>query len=436
MFVKRASLRCAPHLFGSCLFFTVAAFIPGPARSESLPQIVGPTGVVTLATALSAALHDSPELASFSAEMRAREGDALQSGLLPDPELQVEVEDFAGSGAQSSFNSAQTTIRLAQLVELGGKRSQRLRLANLERDLAAWDYEVARLNTVTRTSKAFVAVLAAQQGIVLAKESLRIADLSIRSVDARVNVGGASPIEALRAKVARDRAAAEHRDAERELATARIALAASWGSSTPTFERVDGDLESIREPPALAALLARIAHSPELARWTSELAQREANVRLQRAVGVPDVTVGLGGRYYGESGSGAAVLQLSVPLPIFNGNQGAVMAAGERLARAKADQATAEVEMRAALAGRLEELRTAYEQARALRDHTIPQAQAAFEGALDAYRQGLFRYIEALDAQRTLYDLRVQHLRLLATYHNAVADVERLSGGAISDITE
>jgi len=387
---------------------------------------------ITLAEALGATLANSPALAPYPAEIRAREGRVVQGGLLPNPEIQTEVEDFGGSGPQRGFDSAQTTVSLAQLVELGGKRTKRLRLATLERDLARWDYEVARLNVFTQATKAFVTTLAAQERLAIADEFLALAASSIRAVDAQVHVGAVSPVEALRAQVAQGRTEAERLDAAREVTTSRIALAANWGSTTPTFTRAVGDLTKIAEPPPLDIVSDRIDRNPDLARWTTELDTRQAAVGLQQAGRIPDVTVGLGGRLYSETNTGALVFRFSVPLPVLDRNQGAIMEAEQHLAKADAERRGVEVTVRAEIAARYEDLRTAYEQARALRDKTIPQARAAFDGAMDAYRQGLFRYIEALDAQRTLFELREQYVRSLLAYHSALADVERLSGAALT----
>ena len=81
----------------------------------------------------------------------------MQAGALPNPALATEVEDFAGSGDRRGFRGSQTTLSFAQLFELGGKRAKRRRVASLERDLAAWDFEAARLSVLTETTKAFIA---------------------------------------------------------------------------------------------------------------------------------------------------------------------------------------------------------------------------------------------------------------------------------------
>ena len=100
-----------------------------------------PTGQLPLRAAFAAALLNSPALAAFSWEVRAREAGAIQAGQLPNPEFSLEVEEFGGGGDRSAFDSADTTVRLGQVFELGGKRAKRQRVATLERDLAAWDYE-------------------------------------------------------------------------------------------------------------------------------------------------------------------------------------------------------------------------------------------------------------------------------------------------------
>jgi cobalt-zinc-cadmium efflux system outer membrane protein len=133
-----------------------------PAHPSRRPQPGEPTGVLTLRQALALARLRNPELASTAWEVRAGEARTLQAGLLPNPEVGVEVENFAGSGEFRGFDAAETTIALGQVIELGGKRLRRARVAALERDLAAWDYEATRLNVFTATAKAFVEVLGAQ----------------------------------------------------------------------------------------------------------------------------------------------------------------------------------------------------------------------------------------------------------------------------------
>lgn len=389
-----------------------------------------PRGEILLRDALAASLLGNPELSVFSAETRAREARALQAGLLPNPELDAEVEDFAGSGARDGFQAAQTTLRLSQLLELGGKRAKRREAALLERDLAGWDFEAKRATVLTETTRAFIGALSSQQRLALARDLVGIASESLRAVDASIRAGASSPVERLRARVVVAEAKARERLLERELRSSYHALAGSWGSTDVTFSAVRGDLEQLEAPLPLEALLQGVAANPDLARWATEIQAREAQLSLARAGRIPDVRVGAGPRYYSDDDSAAAVVELSVPLPLFDRRQGEIGEATQRLSKTRFERASADVSIRSALARDYEALRAAYEHALSLRDTILPDAREAYDAAGAAYAQGALRYVDVLDAQRTLFDLRDQYVESLADYQRALADVERLAGGA------
>ncbi len=404
--------------------------------APAVPDVAAePSGTLTLDDALRAALAQSPTLAAFSWEVRARDAEWLQARAFPNPVVEAEVEDFAGSGERRAFHGSQTTLSFAQLVELGGKREKRARVASLERDLAAWDYEGARLSVLSETTKAFVATLALQQRIALAAEVERIASEGLRSVRLAVRAGATSPVEAARAGVAVELAAIERAKLERALEAAKSALASAWGARSATFDRVDGDLSALPTTPAFEALAAALAENPDLARWSAELAQREAVLARERAQRIPDVTLGVGPRYYADDSSAALVAGFSLPLPLFDRNRGGILQAAYRLKRAANEQASAQVAAQAQLRSAYEALGAARIEIDALRERAIPEADAAYAGAMQAYQTGRFRYLEVLDAQRTLFALRASEIDALAAYHSAAADLERLTGSSLTELS-
>ena len=444
--VVNDSRRTHAAILGFALLGAVAAGVPATATAldtptvssdatseDSAPPRPALTGDITLRDAVAAALVGSPDLAAFSAEIRAREARAVQSGLFPNPALRTEVEDFGGSGRRRAFETAQTTIGLAQLVELGGKRAKRRRVANLERDLAAWDYETRRASVLAELTKGFVAMLSAQERLRLADELVTVAAESVDTVGVQVRSGAVSPLEQARADVALARVQVERSQLERDLEGTRAALSAIWGQTPATFSAVTGELTAVAVPAPEAVFLAHVDDNPDLARWATELEQRRAALSLERARRIPDVVVGIGGRRFNEDETNAAVFEFSVPLPLFDRNQGGIAEAQARLAKARSERAAAEVSVRSALTRAYQELLAAFAQVTSLRDRVIPRATSVFEGSRDAYARGLFRYLEVLDAQRTLFELRSQYLLALARYHSARADVERLSGQAIEE---
>jgi cobalt-zinc-cadmium efflux system outer membrane protein len=400
-----------------------------------MPAPTLPSGVIGLRDALAAALLGNPELAAFSREVRAREARTLQAGLLPNPELVAEFEDFGGSGTRRAWESAQTTLSLSQLVELGGKRAKRRRAAALERELADWDYEARRLSVLADVAKAFVKVLETQERLALAADLTRLAERSLATVAATVRTGAVSPVEETRARVALSRSTLDRIQLERDFDAARAALAAMWGAQEVTFERVSGDLRIAAPPPQLNALLSALTRNPDLARWTSELDARKASLAVEEARRIPSIAVQLGGRHYADTEDGALVAGLVLPLPLFDRNQGGILEAQRRLGKARFERAAAETNVSAQLAAAYQALDAAFRRAETLERTTIPEAERLYRGAEDAYTKGLYRYLEVLDAQRTLFELRGERLQALAAYHTAAADLERLTGGSLAELS-
>ena len=426
----RASIAVRVSRIAQVVMMTVALCVPPGAVALDEPR----AGSITLADALGTALRNSPDLAAFDFEVRARDAEALGAGLLPNPELAGEVENVGGSNERRGWNSAETTISLGQLIETAGKRSKRRQAAVLARDTATLDYEVKRLAVLADVAKAFIEVLAAQERLVLSRDAERLGAESVKAVAATVRAGAVSPIEEGRARVALEQSAVARTRAERELEAARKTLAARLGAPGVTFQGVTGDLRVLALPPAVDALVAAAVASPALARWTRELEQRRAVLALERARRFPDVTATAGGRHFADDDSLAGVFSLSVPLPVFNRNQGGIGAAQAAVSKTGAEQRAAEVTVREEVGVAHQELLAAYEQALRLRDHILPEAETVFTRASDAYARGLLRYLEVLDTRRTLFELRGQYVDALAEYHRTRAELERLAGRSLTEL--
>lgn len=391
-----------------------------------------PTGELTLAQVVALATSRSPEIAAAESEVRAREGRVLQAGVRANPELSGTAENLGGDVAKTG--GAQTTLQIGQRLELGGDRDARTTAAIASRDLARWDVEARRIDVIGRATSAFVNVLAAQRRVQLADETVRLAGEVRTTVAARVEAGKVSPIEETRADVALATERIERNRAATELASARSRLAATWGSSSVQFASVTGDLAAMPVIPSLDELAAGIERHPEVARWATEIAEREALLRVERARAVPDVTVGGGYRHF-ELGSGAAIVTASIPLPLFDRNRGAEIEARERIAGAKNEGRAVAVRLRYLLAETHALVMRAESEVRDLRGQVIPAADSVYAAVSEGYRLGKFGYMEVLDARRTLAAVHAQFARSQAELHAAFADLQRLTAAPTSDIT-
>jgi cobalt-zinc-cadmium efflux system outer membrane protein len=405
--------------------------IASPATIASIETV---PDQLTMASAMALALKNNPSLAGFSAEIRARDAAALQAGLLPNPELGVEMENFGGKDALKGVDGAETTIVFSQLVELGGKRENRRMVAALDKTLAEWDYQGKKFDVLAATAKAFVEVLIAQEQVALNDELLTLAEQTSRAVNEKVDAGKVSPVEKSRAQIELAAARIETNKAVRELAAARRRLVGFWGGERADFGRVAGNLSEISALPDEESLKAFLSNNPDLARWAAEIERSEAAFSLARSEAFPDLTLSAGVRNFQETDDNAFVAGVSIPIPFFNRNQGGVTEARARIDKALSEQRTAKVGLATDLSDTWQNLSAAYTEAVGLRDEILPGAQATYKSTELGYREGKLDFLQMLDAQRTLFTVKRQYLLSLRAYHLASTDLERLVGVSLSDI--
>ena len=208
----------------------------------------------------------------------------------------------------------------------------------------------------------------------------------------------------------------------------RAKLASFWGSSKPRFIGLRGNIYEVNPHGSFEEFSSLIDNNPDLARWKTEIDQKQASYALEKASAVPDITVSAGTKYLAEPEDTAFIVGLSIPLPIFDRNRGNIGAANARLNRSRELARMVKVTVETNLLDAYKSLISSYEEAVNLRDKIIPASQEAFEAAREGYLNGKFGYLDLLDAQRTLFQAKQQYLDLLVLYHQTHANVERLIG--------
>src|SRR5919201_3003463 len=407
--------RVAPWLImlSSAFSFTVFATEPGAE--------------LTLRRALALTLTQNPELAAFSWDVRSADARVLQAGLWPNPELGTQAEDIGGTKESAGVKRSQTTLQLSQLLELGGKRGARVRQAAFERELTKLDYESKRLDVLKKTTQAFVDVLAGQERVRLAQENIDLVAGFLPDIKKRIEAGKASAIEQTRIDVAIASTRIELDQAKRTLLAARQHLAAQWGSATPDFGRAVGDLEAMKSVPNFSALSSTLVQNPELARWEPEKEKREATLRLQLADAVPNLTLSAGPRYIAETGEWTQVVGFTLPLPLWNRNEGAILQAQYQLAKLQDEKRSTVARLSTELTDAYQTVARTADEIRVLRDSVLPGAEKSVAAMQAGYQAGRFSYLDINEARQTLAAARLQYLQALGDYHKAVAEIEALT---------
>lgn len=380
------------------------------------------TGSLTLSAAIDLALASNPELSAAANELRAVEGAVIQAGVLPNPEISTSVEDTQNKATRT------TTILLNQRIELGGKRSARITSAERGRDIAAADLAAKHLDVRATVIGAFFDVLVAQERVQQAEDLLSLAQRASQAASRRVTAGKISPVEETKARVAEASARVELNQAQRELVTARKRLAASWGSSTPQFEKAEGRTDIL--PPVRSAeeIERRLNASPALLRARHSADRFSALADLERSRRIPDVTVSLGSKKAEELGRNQTIVGVSIPFPIFDRNQGNVLEAQRRADKARDELSATEIRLGTEVTQSEERLKALVVEAQTLQSEIMPGARSAYEAASKGFELGKFSFLEVLDAQRTFFQARAQYLRSLSDAHRTAAELERILG--------
>lgn len=387
-----------------------------------------PNGMLTLEEAQALALMHNPMLSAYSWEVRAAEARALQAGLRPNPELEVEVEEVGGGGARSGFDGAETTVQISQRLERSGKAAKRRNAAALDQTLAGWDYKAVRLDVLAQTTGAFIDVLAAQDNLQVTKKLLELSEEQVSAVTQRVQAGKDAPLEQNKAEVLLSQVRIEHTNAAHRLQNARRQLAACWNRQEPAFTAAEGRLEDITPIPTFGELAGQLTRNPDIARWADEVDRARAQEKLERANGKQDWTVSAGMQRFNESDDNAVVFGVSIPLPIFDRNQGNIAAARYTTRKIEQQQKAASARIHAELSEAYQALAASADEAQETKQNILKNAEWTFEAAQESYKQGKSDYLSVLDAQRTLIDAETQYIRSLTEFHKAWTDVERLTG--------
>jgi outer membrane protein, heavy metal efflux system len=405
------------------------------ASSRPATSTLEPAGPLTLRSAVAMALRANPGLAAASREQDATEAAIVQAGAWPNPTLDAQLEDVRR-------DNRTTTLQLSQPIELGGKRAARVTAAERARDQAASALAGRRAEIRAATVTAFFDVLTAQERLRLAQDSVGLAQTATRAATNRVAAGKVSPLEETKARVAEAGTRVELLQAEGTLRSARQQLAALWGNPDPRFTQVEGAVDQLPAMAPAQDLGVRLAAAPVVVQARLEVERRKALSDLEQAKRIPDVTVSLGAKRVpasdGEVGGNRrnqVVVGLSVPLPIFDTNRGNVAEALSREEKARDDLAAAELQLGTDVAQATERLRSARATAQTLQHDALPGAETAYKAATKGFELGKFSFLEALDAQRTLFQVRAQYLLALADAHRASGEIDRLLGNEGDDIS-
>ena len=376
-------------------FGSAAAQTMGPVAHDGVarPAVVPLPAQLTLEQALIAAESRSPDLAAARADVVAAQGRVRQAGFRTNPEFSVELENFAGSGMLSGFQRTEITASINQRLDLAGHRRARVSASEARLFAAELQLAIARADLRQQVRTRFAEGAAARDLLAVARGNLERSTELARIAKELVDAGREPPLRGLRAQAALARTTAALRSAEADERNARNTLAALLGSETPP-ERLVG--EAVVSAPAQVDATSTL----DVALAKAQAAIARAELGQARAEGRLDPSIGIGIRNIRGTGDVGLVAGVSMPLPIFDRNQGNIAAARSGIDAAEQRVSAAQNQAAAKIANARASLAAAEARLGALEQSGLAESREALRLAELSYRAGKASLLELLDAQQ------------------------------------
>jgi len=391
---------------------------------------------LVLSEVLSLVATSNPSLRALDWQNEAARGRLKQAGLWPNPELGAEIEEFGwdAPGAKES----EINLSLAQEFELFGQRGARKGVAQAEIDAIATQTKILAYDLYLDTKWRFYTLVHAQQRLVLSATSeelardvvenieLRItkgAALQSEIIELRITKGAALQSEILLAKLEVQRAQLILEEAQQEVMSAQVDLAALWNAAT-TEVRVDADPE-----PELTGILGRVSSLQaeiDSTRTLIGLDRQSAILRAKKSLAGaearPSVTLSGGDK------RPSLILGVSLPLPFFNRNQGTRESLEAELRSLDYEIDRARLETISGLRSNSLKLEQLVKRHYDLDSLLLPTAEEAYKTLQSAYKAGRVPYTQLLEVQRSLNELHFEHNNMLLEIHEQIITLEALTG--------
>ena len=416
-----ASLR---HTAALTLFATTA-FVPSSVTAQPDTAQVK---FLRLEELERMALENNPTVGQAAAAVRAAEGRRVQAGLYPNPTVGYQGEEFAlRSGL--FWQRSEHFLFAQQTFVTGGKLGLSQAIVSQEKAQAELASDGQKLRLMNAVRGLYYEALGAARLVEVRRDLARVAREAVDISDQLFNVGQADRPDVLEAEAEAERTELELGTAESNQQRVWRQLAAVVGNPTLPLSPLAGDLEAevpvIDQQQLLAALLR---DSPDVKIAQAGVERAKAALRRARAERIPNIIVRGGFGYSTEpverdarAAGPEARIEIGIPLPIFNRNQGNIAAAEADLDRAERELKRLDLDLRARASTVLSAYQTAVNAVERYQRRVLPRAQEAYTLYLTRFRQMTAAYPQVLIAQRSLGQARAAYVdALVNAWQNTV----------------
>ncbi len=349
-----------------------------------------------------------------------------QAGRLPNPLLAFGGQNLGPNHSDSDDN--ELFVAITQPIELGGKRSARVNLAEATECVSNWDLAIVKNALANDLLHAFISVAAAQERLTLASQQAQFTQETLDHIKVKEEAGRSPSLEIKKAEIAKNTALVAISQEQSALKQELRQLRAFWPDRT-TFTSVEFPLYTLQEPPTLEQLTSALPNNPIVGKAQASTVQANRVAALESSQRIPNVAVQVGVSTESWTKYPALTVGIDIPIPIFDRNSGNIDSARHDYYRSLYEEKGLQQRLLAELEVTYHEWIAAYFQALTLKNEIIPKAEEAHTFSKEGFQEGKFNYLEFLDAQKTLLEVKQQYLDAVEAYHHKRADVLKLSYG-------
>ena len=403
-----------------------------PEPRESLPPVAidtQPDRALTLSDLEGIAISNHPALLAAAARIEAARGRQVQAGLYANPVIgyhATEIGNLGTAGQQGAF--------VSQRLITSGKRRLDRAISSAEADKAQLHFHAEKQRVLNDVRIRFHDALAAQRRVELTKELSRIGENLVEATETLVEGRLGTENDLLQAQIREDESHILYDNALNSRVETWRRLAAAIGMPAIQMNPLDGELEGDSPTFDWDECLAMLLEShPELNAARTQVDHARLAIERARIEPIPNVELSVSVRHHNVTTSDVANVQVGIPIPVFNRNQGNIRTAQANWISAREEVTRIELDLQDRLAVAFRRFSNSRKQVERYRRKIIPRANRSLELVTNGYQEGQVKYLTLLVAQQTYLQVNLSYLDSLRELRDSVALIEgQLLNGSLS----
>ncbi len=386
----------------------VAAPIPSGLRQPEVDE-----QRISIEELQNLAISVHPELSKLQYKVRSAQGGWIQSGLGPNPELNVDLIELG-----NEHKWGQQEVGISQEIVTNGKIRHSQRVAKTEWDISQKQLAAESLSLTCMVKIRAYELLAAQKYVALQQQLLKLREESAQTAEKMHEVKEVSLVDVVQARTSRNETNLTLNKSINDEALCWRRLTMALGIPDYPRHQISDPLEEadgeIQWETAWSNLLAL---NPDLQLAKNNVVLAGAVMQREKAERKPNFTVGALMGYDTRSNNSYGTVGVAVPLQIRNRNQGNILRSTADLSAANSEVEAVKLRLKERLSAVYNQYVNAKQSVDTYRQTILPDTKMNLDLSTKGYKQGEFSYLELLHIQQNYIEsqqLYIQNLRDLA----------------------